>query len=104
MVIPKSEHSMRRVPDDDETDSQSDVHSLHQVLPIEDDIFTAPSLTPHIEDFETIWQNSALKITIGYPPLYLCLPDYALTTTMITFFDTVTELLSVPQSEYVRIC
>ncbi|KAI4746215.1 hypothetical protein E4T50_03407 [Aureobasidium sp. EXF-12298] len=102
MVIAKSEHSMRRVPEDDETDSQSDVHSLHQVLPVEDDIFTAPSLTPHIEDFEVIWQNSALKTTIGDPPLYLCLPDYELTDTMIIFFDTITELLSVPQNEFDR--
>jgi hypothetical protein len=104
IVIAKSEHSMRRVPDDDHIDSQSDVHSLYQVLPVEDDIFSAPSLTPHIEDFETIWQNSALKTTIGDPPLYLCLPDYELTTTMTTFFDTITELLSVPQTEFVRIC
>lgn len=104
MVIAKPEDSMRRVPGDDHTDSQSNVHSLHQVLPVEDDIFTTPSLTPHIEDFETIWQNSALKTTIGDPPLYLCLPGYELTTTMTTFFDTITELLLVPQTEFVRIC
>ena len=104
MVIAQPERCMRRVPDDDHTGSQSDVHSLHQVLPVEDDLFTAPSLTPHIEDFETIWQNSALKTTIGDPPLYLCLPDYELTDTMIIFFDTITEILSVPQNEFVRIC